>query len=249
MPKVEIDYTQTIIYKICCKDTLITDIYVGSTTNFANRKNHHKYCCNTITAPQYNFNIYQFIRTNGGWNNWDIIEVEKYNAIDKLDQSKRERYWLEYFSATLNIQIPSRTIIEWTKQNKEHLNEYRKQYCEEHTEPISERRKDYYQENKEHINEKNKDYYQENKEHINEKKKDYYQENKEKITKTKKLYYNQNKNIILDKKKEKMTCECGTICRKGDISQHKKTQKHLAFTINAIHVGNTTCDIFLNELG
>ena len=42
MPKVEIDYTQTTIYKICCNDTAITDIYVGSTTNFANRKYGHK---------------------------------------------------------------------------------------------------------------------------------------------------------------------------------------------------------------
>jgi len=33
MPKVEIDYSQTIIYKICCKDPNITDIYIGHTSN------------------------------------------------------------------------------------------------------------------------------------------------------------------------------------------------------------------------
>ena len=34
MQKVEIDYSNTIIYKIVCKDPLIKDVYVGHTTNF-----------------------------------------------------------------------------------------------------------------------------------------------------------------------------------------------------------------------
>ena len=46
MPKVEIDYSKTIIYKLCCKDINITDIYVGHTTNFIKRKNEHKSDCN-----------------------------------------------------------------------------------------------------------------------------------------------------------------------------------------------------------
>ena len=41
MPRVEIDYSNTIIYKISCKDTSITDIYVGHTTNFIQRKHTH----------------------------------------------------------------------------------------------------------------------------------------------------------------------------------------------------------------
>lgn len=44
-----------------------------------------------------------------------MIEVEKYNATDKLSQYKRERYWLEYYNATLNSQIPSRTGTEYGK--------------------------------------------------------------------------------------------------------------------------------------
>ena len=38
MPKENIDYSKTIIYKIVCKDINIKDCYVGSTTNFTNRK-------------------------------------------------------------------------------------------------------------------------------------------------------------------------------------------------------------------
>ena len=46
MPKTEIDYSNTIIYKIVCKDQNIKDIYVGHTTNFVQRKHAHKQNCN-----------------------------------------------------------------------------------------------------------------------------------------------------------------------------------------------------------
>lgn len=45
MPKNQMDYSQTIIYKICCKDVSVTDIYIGHTTNFIQRKHNHKKCC------------------------------------------------------------------------------------------------------------------------------------------------------------------------------------------------------------
>ena len=34
MPKVEIDYTNTIFYKIYCKNSSVTDVYIRHTTNF-----------------------------------------------------------------------------------------------------------------------------------------------------------------------------------------------------------------------
>ena len=45
MPKVEIDYSNTIIYKISCKDIAIKEVYVGHTTNFVQRKHTHKQSC------------------------------------------------------------------------------------------------------------------------------------------------------------------------------------------------------------
>ena len=48
MPKLQTDYSETIIYKLCCKDTTINQIYVGHTTNINNRKHNHKSnCCNS----------------------------------------------------------------------------------------------------------------------------------------------------------------------------------------------------------
>ena len=46
MPKKAIDYSNAVIYKICCKDLKVTDVYVGSTTNLAQRRSKHKYVCN-----------------------------------------------------------------------------------------------------------------------------------------------------------------------------------------------------------
>lgn len=41
-----------------------------------------------------------------------------------------------------------------------------------------------------------------------------------------KKYRQNNKKIIAEKKKEKITCECGSIVRKDDISKHHRTIKH-----------------------
>ena len=35
------DYSNGIVYKLCCNDPAITDIYVGSTLNMKSRKYEH----------------------------------------------------------------------------------------------------------------------------------------------------------------------------------------------------------------
>ena len=45
MPRKEINYQKTIIYKIVSKDLNFTDVYVGHTTNFTKRKENHKSDC------------------------------------------------------------------------------------------------------------------------------------------------------------------------------------------------------------
>ena len=81
MPVKNIDYSKTIIYKICCNDLNVKEIYVGSTCNFIKRKSKHKDSCNNIKSKQYNYKLYQFIRDNQGWENFSMIEIEKYLRI------------------------------------------------------------------------------------------------------------------------------------------------------------------------
>ena len=72
MPKLPIDYSKTIIYKIVCNDTNITDCYVGHTTDFTRRKQLHKNDCNNPNGKNI---IIKFIRPfmimvvgiNGKW--------------------------------------------------------------------------------------------------------------------------------------------------------------------------------------
>ena len=55
---------------------------------------------------------------------------------------------------------------------------------------------------------------------------DYYQENKEQIDKRHQKYYDENKKEICDKRKEIITCECGTLIQKWNVPRHIKTAKH-----------------------
>ena len=106
MPKNNINYSNTIIYKIVCNDLNIKDLYIGFTTDFYNRKSSHKCNCNLENGKNYDLNIYKCIRANGGWNNWSMIEIEKFSCKDSLEARARERYWCEQLNATLNSNKP-----------------------------------------------------------------------------------------------------------------------------------------------
>ncbi|RZK47944.1 MAG: hypothetical protein EOO99_11875 [Pedobacter sp.] len=138
MPKKPIDYSNTIIYKLVCKDPDVTDVYVGSTTNFTKRKNVHKSDCHNSASKKYNVYVYQFIRKNKGFSNWDMVEVKRVNCKDKLEASKHERRWLEKLGATLNKQIPSRTNSEYRQDNLEYFKEYYENYRKDNYEKIRE---------------------------------------------------------------------------------------------------------------
>ena len=69
MSKINIDYSNTIIYKITCNDVNINDVYVGHTINFVQRKHAHKQNCINEKSPNYKCKLYEAIRNNGGWSN------------------------------------------------------------------------------------------------------------------------------------------------------------------------------------
>ena len=99
MPKDDIDYSNTIIYKIFCIDKTIPDVYIGHTTNFTQRKSQHKICCGNLDNK---LKIYNIIRQNGGWNNWIMVEISKYNCKDKTEARIKELYHYEELNSTLN---------------------------------------------------------------------------------------------------------------------------------------------------
>jgi hypothetical protein len=148
MTKIQINYSNTIIYKIVCNDLLITDVYIGSTTNFRVRKNHHKSVCNNAKNKEYNQKKYITIRANGGWENWSIIEIEKYPCCDNNEARARERYWYELINANMNTIKPFITEDEKLK--------YKKEYKELNEFVINKKHKEYYKLNIENFKEKTK---------------------------------------------------------------------------------------------
>ena len=48
------------IYKLCCRDPTVKEVYIGSTKNLRVRKNPHKTNCNNVNIKQYNYNVYQY---------------------------------------------------------------------------------------------------------------------------------------------------------------------------------------------
>jgi hypothetical protein len=139
MPKTPIDYKKSVIYKICCNDVSITDVYVGSTTSLSKRKPQHKSKCTNERDKAHNLNLYQFIRANGGWDNWDVVMAEEYPCDNKNQLHTRERYQMELLKANLNSYIPTRTTKEYTKENADKT----KQYQKENAEHIKARKKEY----------------------------------------------------------------------------------------------------------
>ena len=191
MPKTEMDYSKTFMYKIVCNDLNILDCYVGHTTNFKQRKALHKSNCNNPNSKEYNNDKYKFIRDNGDWNNWSMIQIEVYKCDNKREAEARERYWIETLEANLNCRIPFKT----QEEKKEHISEYCKEYYEEN----KEKKNEYFQINKKQLLEYQKQYYKKNKEKIIE----YYEKNKAKIAEYQRQYrLNKKSNSNIDNEEE-----------------------------------------------
>jgi len=99
MPKTKINFNKSVIYRITCIDTSITDDYIGSTTNFIQRKTQHKKCCQDYNTD---IKIYSIIRINGGWENWDMKVIEEYPCDTKHQLCIREQYWINMFHPRMN---------------------------------------------------------------------------------------------------------------------------------------------------
>ena len=102
MPKVDIDYSNTIFYKIYCKNPSVDDIYIGHTTNFVQRKHTHKQSCLNNKSKNHNCKLYKVIRENDGWKNWNMEIIAFHACEDHYSARKLEQNYFEEYKATLN---------------------------------------------------------------------------------------------------------------------------------------------------
>jgi len=118
MPRLPTDYSKGFIYKLCCLDVNVKDIYIGSSTNFKERKKHHKSDCNNEKSKKYNRYVYKYIRDNGGWSNWTMIELHKYPCNDKRELQCEENRMMNELQSQLNSVKAYRTEEERLEYNK-----------------------------------------------------------------------------------------------------------------------------------
>jgi hypothetical protein len=237
MPKVEPDYSNTIIYKLYCNDPTITEIYIGHTTNFIKRKHGHKHSCCNENDKKYNQYVYEFIRNNGGWDNWNMVQIEMVNCKNKRDAESVEHYWIEKLHAFLNTNKPYAMCKEepklykqdWYEENKDHILQKAKDHYEENKETKIEYQKQYAEEHKEKIAQKQKEYRETNKEKLAEQKKIYRETHKEEASKAQKEWKEANKEKIKAKRAEIVECECGTPYTFNNKARHLQSKVHTKY--------------------
>lgn len=242
------DYSKTIIYKICCKDINILDCYIGHTTNFTKRKNQHKSVCNNITDDNYNRYVYTVIRDNGGWDNWNMIQLEEFSCNNKREAEAKEREWIENLKPTLNKNMPYSLYAEnpekykqeWYEEKKEVILEKRKQHYEENKDEILLKVKQYAEENKDKIKDYQDEYREKNKEKLAEQKKIYREANKEKAAEYSKEWREANKEKLKQQKSQVIECGCGKNYTFGNKLRHLLTKQHIDYN-------NQLCGIIIEE--
>ena len=116
------------IYKEGCDEC-----YIGSTINIKRRILNHKTRCNNVKDPKTNIKVYQFIRENGGWDEWKHEILIHTDIVDNPDQlSKIEQDMIDKFKPSLNGRDASKSVEkrklqfrQYSQRNKEKIREYR----------------------------------------------------------------------------------------------------------------------------
>ena len=124
MPKTEINYSKTIIYKIYCYDNTVTDAYVGYTTNFVQKKHNHKQSCTNISSANYHSDLYNMIRKNGGWSNWKMEIIDVINCCDHNDVINKTMDYINKLNTNLTTKFHADFTIPTPKSvinKKKHL--------------------------------------------------------------------------------------------------------------------------------
>ena len=203
MPRKDIDYSKCIIYKIVCNDFDVKDLYVGHTTDLVKRRSQHKATCN---SPKSSLKIYKTIRENGGWENWTVVVIERFETCKDSEEARtRERYWFDELNACMNSIKPMLTNDEKSELNRRNA----KISYENNKESIKNRCLEYYHNNKASLKEYTKKYCQDNKDKLVKYRKEYRENNqdaikgyREKSKDKMKQYYLDHKEQILEKQKE-----------------------------------------------
>jgi predicted GIY-YIG superfamily endonuclease len=94
-------YNNFIIYKIY-QEGKEDMVYIGSTTNFNQRKFNHKKNTTNKRSKKYKIKLYQYIRSMGGWDTFRMEIIETNNFESKGEGLLREKELIKEYGAKLN---------------------------------------------------------------------------------------------------------------------------------------------------
>ena len=103
---------------------------VGHTNNVSNRIDYIAKECSNMKCSAYNSPINQFLRGNGGWDNFKLVVIGNVSCHTLLEVLQHKRIHFQTHNANLNTIVPSRTKQEW---NKEHADQVQKHYITRNT--------------------------------------------------------------------------------------------------------------------
>tara|TARA_R110001606_G_scaffold392571_1_gene561650 strand:+ start:45 stop:515 length:471 start_codon:yes stop_codon:yes gene_type:complete len=110
------------VYKLKCRDTNITEFYIGSSINFIKRKSYHKGGSNNLNDKHYCNPLYMFINVNGGFDNWEFEIIKEYNLISKKELEINEQAYIELLKPELNDRNANGLDKERKKNTKKIMN-------------------------------------------------------------------------------------------------------------------------------
>ena len=116
------------VYKLKCRDTNITEFYIGSSLNFQQRKSQHKGGSNNLNDRHYCYPLYMFINVNGGIDNWEFEVIKEYKFITKKELNIEEQKFKDLLKPQLNISNVIGLDLEKRKINIKNYNS-KKENC------------------------------------------------------------------------------------------------------------------------
>lgn len=99
-------------YKIFLKSDP-SQFYVGSTYKLSSRKSHHKKNCTNKRSKLYWTKLYQFIRNNGGWDNFEFEHLYTSSFETKEKRLIEEQAILNILNPPLNSNSACKTIKDY----------------------------------------------------------------------------------------------------------------------------------------
>jgi hypothetical protein len=120
------DYAKTVIYKLINYDYPDL-VYVGSTTNFTKRKQHHKERCLNPNDKKHNFKVYVSMRENGGWDAWNMIKICDYPCNNRREAEQEEDRYMIILKSNLHMRRPFQTL-ETRKEYFDNRKDIKKEY-------------------------------------------------------------------------------------------------------------------------